>query len=392
MFLNKLIKRIRPWVGRYYRLSRGVILLSKLHLESFNRGELEIEKVLRNASCFLESMSSEKEGYRYSADSVSASIYGTVYAFLTKSMLGELDTLTEDEKDEWAQFFDSFQSKDDGLFYDSSLNSKTFVQSDWWGARHLAVHMIAAYSCINRTPRHRFHFLKDYHNTDYIEQWLDAYDWTSNEIGNTDLDNKIMNITCLLQYERDTYEDSKSKISVDFIKDYLLRKINPELGIWGEEPSNKVELSRMVQYAYHLLTIFVYDEDFRFDRAKIVDLALATQNSLGGFGVAPNSSACEDMDSAYILVNLSSGLDEPMQEKVSLALTKFYDWVFLNQAKDGGFVFRREEAFWYGSDNTFSGKNKGAMLPTWFRILSILIVAKKLGYDTVLNYTKCPGY
>lgn len=59
---------------------------------------------------------------------------------------------------------------------------------------------------------------------------------------------------------------------------------------------------------------------------------------------------------------------------------------------DGGFVFRLNEGFKYGSQETSSSAGVGAMLPTWFRTLSILYLADFLGVKHGFRITRCPGY
>lgn len=65
---------------------------------------------------------------------------------MTKSLLGDLAALTLSDKKQWVDCFDSFQDHNDGLFYDPSVHNDIFADGDWWGARHLALHMISAYT------------------------------------------------------------------------------------------------------------------------------------------------------------------------------------------------------------------------------------------------------
>ncbi len=60
---------------------------------------------------------------------------------MTLSLLGDLENLPREMKYDWCQYFDSFQSADDGLFYDPLLDSTLYRTSDWWGSRHLALQM-----------------------------------------------------------------------------------------------------------------------------------------------------------------------------------------------------------------------------------------------------------
>lgn len=369
----------------YYRKNNN-----SLRYEEFNYNSFK-SKVLK----FIEATQVEENSpkYRYSVSAKKPTLYASAYACITRKMLGSLDDMSRASKNEWVQYFDSFQKQGDGLFYDSAVENKIYADSDWWGARHLALHMISAYTALDGRPKYPFLFLKKYYSGRAIAAWLDGYDWYSAEIGREDADNKIMNIGCLLQYQRDAWADVEAAAAVQNLKDHLRKKLNKETGMWGGfDVNNPHERSRMVQFAYHLFPIFFYDGEFDFEAEKIVSITLNTQNRFGGFGVFFNSSACEDSDSIDLLIRLYPFVNLKFQGKIKDAIAKAYTWVLLNQVDDGGFVFRLNESFRYGSDNTSSVTNEGAMLPTWFRTLSLAYMARFLDLENNFVITICPGY
>lgn len=328
--------------------------------------------------------------YKYSLSSTQPTLYASAYVCMTFSLLSKLKNLSQEDKQSWIDYFNSFQCEKDGLFYDPILDSDFYSNTDWWGARHLALHMIAAYTDLEAKPRYPFIFLKDYYEPKYLENWLNTFDWLS-PIGMTDdIDNKIMNIGCLLQYQRDTWNDNQAGEAVNFLQDYLLRRINPETGMWGYyNTSNPHERSRMVQFAYHLFPLLFYDNVPIKYPDKIIDYVLSTQNRVGGFGVQINSSACEDIDSIDLLCRLSPFVPHRKKE-IDQALTKAINWVLCNQVGDGGFVFRLHEPFIYGHQQTSSQKNQGAMFPTWFRLLSLAYLTRYFGMSQ-FKITVAPG-
>lgn len=344
---------------------------------------------------FIESLQADESGvkYRYSASCSTTTLYASVYVCMTKSLLREHSKLTDRERRQWVEYFDSFQKADDGLFYDPATVNEIYLDSDWWGARHLTLHMISAYTHLNAKPKYPFYFLEQYYVDGAIESWLSKYPWDSVDIGRLDFDNKIMNIGCLLQYQRDFWNDVRADKAVTEIKKFLRDKINPQTGMWGYfDITNKHQCSRMVQFAYHLFPIFFYDNDFDFDVELILHNILKTQNCSGGYGVPINSSACEDIDSIDILIRLYPLASYKTQKKINTQLSKALPWILYNQISEGGFVFRLHEAFHYGSSETSSQPQEGAMLPTWFRTLSIAyIINFSRDYDTFL-ITSCPGY
>jgi len=147
----------------------------------------------------------------------------------------------------------------------------------------------------------------------------------------------------------------------------------------------------MVQFAYHLFPIFFYDGGFDFDADRIVRIVLRTQNKFGGFGVKPNSSACEDIDSIDLLIRFHPFVSSDLQKQIDAALNKAFSWVIINQVEDGGFVFRVNERFEYGHLQMKSSVNQGAFFPTWFRTLSLALMVNMRGSGR-LNLHRCPGY
>lgn len=357
--------------------------------------EFDFEETAARVLGFANSMKTDRSGvrFRYSGSCNSATLYASAYACMIYSLAGEIKNINGTRRQAWLEYFDSHQSAQDGLFYDAAVHNDLFDKADWWGARHLTLHMISAYTDLGGRPRHPFKFLACYHDPNYIDDWLDAYDWNGNAIGYGDLDNKIMNIGCLLQYQRDAWHDVSAAKALEYLKTQLLKKLSSDTGMWGGFNSNSPDQrSRMIQFAYHLLSIFFYDGQFDFQHEKIANLTLQTQNELGGYGVELNSSACEDIDSIDILVRLSPFVSEDTQIRISSSIARAFRWVCANQVKDGGFVFRLNESFEYGSKNTSSHANHGAMLPTWFRFLSIIYMAKYLALENAAVITPCPGY
>jgi hypothetical protein len=330
--------------------------------------------------------------YLYSKNANQPTLYSSAYACMTLSLLGKLNAIPAEQKSRWIEYFDSYQSDADGLFYDQVVDSALFRTADWWGARHLALHMLSSYTDLGGRPRYQFRFLEEYYDHGQIKNWLDGFDWSNSITHADDIDNKIMNVGCLLQYQRDTWGDAQAGMAVAYLQKYLIDKINPETGMWGRfDVQYPEQRSRMVQFAYHLFPLFFYDNIQIKHADKVVPIVLATQNKLGGFGVKLNSSACEDIDSIDILIRLSPLVPDRKVE-IDFALSKALRWVLCNQVDDGGFVFCLYKPFVYGHPETSSKTNQGAMLPTWFRTLSLAYVMNYLDHSNEFIITRCPGY
>lgn len=363
-------------------------------LQSTEIGNFDFELFKSRVLRFMQSMQTDETviHYKYSANCTKPTLYASVYACMTLSMLGTLDDFSDEKKKQWVEYFDSFQDQETGLFYDPTVVNNIYPDTDWWGARHLALHIIIAYADLGAKPQYPFRFLKSYYDVAFIRSWLDGFQWNDVSLGLSDVDNKIMNIGCLLQYQRDYWGDAEAGVAVDFLTRYLRKRINTETQLWGPASLDVPELrSRMVQFAYHLFPIHFYDGEFDFEPNKIVETVLKTQHAYGGFGVRCNSSACEDIDSIELLIRLRSMVSDHLASQVDQALKKAFRWVLVNQMGDGGFVFRLSEAFEYGHEQMSSTSNQGAMFPTWFRCLclKLLLLDQDATHNTLQHL---PGY
>jgi len=376
-----LIKKPLRFVRNTVRVRQTTHYIEKIMSEKRTRelSDFNVPEFKDSILGFIDSMRTDDSGihFRYSAQCDLPTLYSSVYECMSYSILGELQSHSDTKKmNEWAKYLDSFQSPDDGLFYDPVVSNDIYKDSDWWGARHLALHIIVAYNDLGAKPRYPFKFLYSYYDINKIGDWLDAFDWHGSFAHSEDIDNKIMNIGCLLQYQRDTWGDEKAGEAVAFLQKYLKERMNPETGMWGKWNTEiPYERSRMVQFAYHLFPLFFYDGLKLDNSSLIVDHILKTQNKFGGFGVQANSSACEDIDSIDILCRLAADVPERKAE-IDAALQKAWKWVLFNQVEDGGFVFRLNEGFTYGHPEMSSRANHGAMFPTWFRLLALAYLAR----------------
>ena len=175
-----------------------------------------------------------------------------------------------------------------------------------------------------------------------------------------------------------------------------IRHFRTSPNIWGNfDSTNKYLTSRAIQFLYHLIPIFIYDKNIdSFDFEKICNLTLSTQNSYGGYSPKVNSSACEDIDSIFLLLFLVDKCNFELQQKILDSIEKAFEWIMINQVDDGGFVFKLDESFTYGHKNMFSARNTGSMFASWFRILSIAFIYNKLSPTDCRKFSLIysPGY
>jgi len=330
--------------------------------------------------------------YKYSYSATQPTLYSSAYACMLRSLYGDLEQLTETEKKSWVGYFNSFQSPDDGLFRDPVVSNDIYEDSDWWGARHLVLHLLPAYTALGAKPKCKLRYLEPYYDQGYLEEWIGGRDWSQYTPGDDDFDNKVMNIGAAMQYSRDILAEHQAGQALHTLMHLLHSQVNPVTGMWGPSSLNDpVVRSRTVQFAYHLLCLFTYD-DWEIEwKEKIIDNVLETQNMLGGYGVDLNSSACEDIDSIEILFRLSTS-SEYRRGDIIWALKRVLPWILANMNKDGGFVFKRSAPFVYGHEEMSSGLNESNMFATWFRTLTLAYLLKHLNIPNDYIINRCPGY
>ena len=386
-YWNKMLGReIRPVVNPDI-LASAIAELGMPHAVSFTY-DSEKEMVLS----FVASMKADTPfEYYYSASVNQPNIYNCVYACMLYGLFDEASKLTVEEKQAWVDYFNKFQNPDDGLFYDERIDGEVFRTRSWWGVEHLCPHIINAYAVLGAHPQYEFTWVKKYYDLDVLKALLDECDWNSAIPDANDIDNRIMNLGVILQYQRDIWHDKQAAKAVDYLEKYLRERLNPETGMWGAyDVNDPAQLARMIQFSYHLYRIFIYDKEKLLSPERMIDLIIRSQNKYGGFGYSLNSSACEDIDAIDLLIYASNQTDyRKVDVYRTLALAQVF--IFANQNVDGGSVFRRDEAFEYGHELLYSAKNQSGMFPTWFRALSIAYIAQFMG-DTNYKFEHIPGY
>lgn len=353
--------------------------------------DFDFENIKKETLLFVKNMRVNDSivKYKFASSQQKENIYSSVYACLIYDMYGEIEKLADAQKQEWVDYFDSLQKPNDGLWYDANLKNQHYDDSDWWGARHLAIHMIAGYTALGLKPKYKISYVEKYYDKSYLYSWLDSFDWNDFFDHSNDVDNKIMNIAVIMQYNRDFFDDMEAREAMNNLYDYLDSKVNPLTGMWGKcDTQNPYELSRSVQFAYHLLMPYFYDKREVLYKEKILNLTLKTQNKLGGYGQKLNSSACEDIDSVDLLIHLSDSYNIEVKQ----SLKKAFAWILSNQNSDGGFVFRRNEPMWYGHEIMTAKINESHFLASWFRTLSLVKLTKELDLDNGFIYTNISGY
>ena len=310
--------------------------------------KVDVSTAQARALAYLESLSVTTRPYgefTYASGIGTPVLYASAYAALTQHLCRRQGHLSDADRKSWVDYLQAHQC-DDGLFKQGCMDNDLADREDWWGWRHLTVHVLGALAALGATAEQPLRVIEPLKRPGALGQWLAGLDW-GERVAFTS--NAVQNWGVMLQYARDFHGDAEAGHAATELLDALDARQDPQTGLWGPRPSTPGAMSQGVQAAYHFLLLYVYDGRRIRCAERLIDAALGTQNSAGGFSVDSQSSACEDIDSIDPLVRLSR-LTDYRAADVQAALARARHWVLSNQNADGGFVFVRGRVFHYGHE------------------------------------------
>ncbi len=367
--------------------------IDKVKAEIMERPDQLFHEIRKNTLAYVESNHKPEMGdgaYSYKLGGPPI-LYASCYAALTRHLYNDLAWISEPSRLRWVSYLRSFQT-DDGLFRDPIIDNVLAEKIDWWGWRHLTLHVLMALTALGGTAVKPFQLTKPFKKKGFMAAWIESRKW---QVDPASVSNEIQNFGVMLQYARDFQGEAWCEGALQEMFDWLDSTQDPQTGLWGERFDSKSLLSNGVQTGYHLWLLYFYDSRPIHYIDRIIDSCLATRNIYGGFGVALNSSACEDIDSLDPLVRFSFATDYRNKD-IRQALKKSFPWVLVNANPDGGWVFRRYEAFQYGHEKMRVDAEESSMFPTWFRSLTLAYLGKVLVEAAIASYPysylNCPGH
>lgn len=328
---------------------------------------------------YVKQMRVGKHLYQFSQSAGRPSLFSSVYAILIYHLLDV--PLDRQEKNGWEEFFDSYQESD-GMWRDSENPFRLWQnQSDEWNDIHLHTHMLWCYHALNILPKKRFKFLDRFLDEKEVENFCNSLDFT-NIWGAS---NGLMNYLCCMEYVRDYMGETEFDRPIRSITGFLKQKMRKE-GVWYEGDLNiRSNQYNAIRGAYHIWPILLYENEPIRHKKEVIDFILPLQNRFGGWDSSVISSACADIDCIDPLIRFSNMVPGYKEKEVREALIKSLQYQLFNQNRDGGFSFEMGKNMRYGNDSLVSNKGESNMFATWFRLLTVLIIAARLyGYPVVL--------
>jgi len=349
-----------------------------------------------NVLQYVDSMRCRDEGigrYRYAGRHTRPVLYASTYAVLTRHLLGEMERVESSDRREWARYMQSFQDEE-GLFKDPIIAhaGSWYVppHMEWCGWLHLSCHVIMALTALGAPAEREFAFLKPFRDERSLREWLKKRDLGRIAF----VGNEVLNVASLLQYERDFHSNRAAGRAVEMILDWLDAAQDPATGLWGNSFATPEEMSAAYQGAYHFYLLYFYDgREVRYSE-HIIDSMLSMQTAAGGFGIVENTSGCADIDAIDPLVRLSFVTDH-RRDDIRSALERACDWVLSNRTPNGAFAFIKDSEMFYGSKLMYAGTNEGSMFATWWRMLSLALIASVVTDHDIAaiswQFVRCPG-
>lgn len=333
--------------------------------------------------------------YVYSASQREPVLYASVYAVLIRHLYSDLPPPGDGECMEWAEHIAGFQS-DDGLYRDPAIACELAERIDHWGWRHLTLHVLMALRALGSLPKRPLVFTKPQQTPDGMVRWLESRAWDINPVC---VSNEVQNLATFLQFERDFLGNACAGRAVACMFEWLLERQNPRSGAWGAFTPTALtpfyrSWSDAAHVGYHIWLPMAYDDVPVPHANRILSCLLRTQNLLGGFGLKPNSTACDDIDSADPLVRLLP-LFSAEEERIRKSLARALAFILANRNDDGGFVFLRNVPYAYYHPLMASHRDQSAMFPTWFRSLTLAFLSQCLDIpvlDLPWQFIDGPGH
>ncbi|PCI21350.1 hypothetical protein COB64_00505 [Candidatus Wolfebacteria bacterium] len=338
---------------------------------------------------FLETMkgTSVSGFFRYS---LTGDLYGeekywglgnTVFAVKNYYMLGILDTLSEEEKKNMADFIKSFQI-DDGSIYDPLIKKKAWLREKAGVVKHRDFNNFFHTQTIRAETRQALSALNilevtptiSYKNIPHTEEEIDEYlkilDWTKPWGAGSHFSHLLFFLK---------HSDLKNKEAlIDFAVAWVHKIQNREDGSWYKGAPTHVQ---KVNAAMKILTGLKAAERMYFHYPdKLIDLCLEADN---------NRQACDNFNIIYVLNYANKMLrgsyrNREIQEAARRRLDIYRQYYF---PKRGGFSFSHHKAnrFYYEARIT-RGFDEPDIHGTCLFLWGISIIAQMLDVDKELGF------
>jgi hypothetical protein len=304
-------------------------------------------------------------------------LYSSVFAAMTLHYTGALERFSALEKQEWAEYINSFQDPETGVYRAPEIfegEIKGGGHSEEHLALHLAAHILPALSLLGSAPKHELVFAKKFLDIDRLQTWLSERDWSEAWLEG----NNLLFVGQLLAY-LDELGVEGSGAALDVFMQWLDDQVDPATGLWGTD--GFCDKYNAIYGGYHQLLLYYYLHRSIISPTKLIDTALSIQHIDGGYSKWNGGGTCQDVDAVDILVNLYK-LTDHRRRKIRRSLRRNHASVMRRRTREGGFCDRRGCEFNHmGMEMTRTPADRANMFSTWFGVHTVMLMAEIFKQD-----------
>ncbi len=327
---------------------------------------------------WLQTMEREEGYYLMCAHAFQSNLLDAVsLAYDLNHMLG--NDISEQEKNIRKAILDSYQTGEDGFFYERNAE-KIFRNSSIdrvleMHGNYLTFQVMGAYKAVNRLPEKKISFYDKY--IPDIERYLEVNcPWERSPWGAGGM---IDNMGTILKCNIDMGYNEYEKV-MDEIFDWLNQNQDDTTGLWRNK-DNKQGINGLVNGGYHLMrgTYFLYNRPFDKPE-RIIDTILEDIQTDDIFQ-DDRAHGCNDLDHFFLLQKCSELVPAYRKDEM-IALVRHRKKVILEllRCDDGGFSFWGDSAVKVHNYLEVSpGVKESDMQGTVFYLQTLISMNKILG-------------
>lgn len=317
--------------------------------------------------------------FRPFLQSSNQTLYSSVFAVMAYHYAGELDKFSPARKTEWAQYIQSFQNLNDGLFDSEELHGGLGEHHNLEHRKlHLTCHVLPALALLGALPLHPISYVENYLDKNRFAEWLDARDLSMAWVEG----NNLFFAGQLLIYEIET--SNKGHEALEQLFNWLEKTIDPKTALWGTD--HGCSLHKAMYGAYHQLILYFYKNRAVPHIEKLIDSVLACQHFDGGFSEWRGGGTCQDIDGIDILVNcyrLTNYRERDIRRSLRRSLRHILDDRLIDAS---GFQDRAGHEFIHNSMTiTRTPKGVANTFSTWFTLHALVDIGSVLHKDAFFS-------
>lgn len=322
------------------------------------------------------------EHYRYSAN-CPETVWASSFAVLTLGLIGGLEKMSENEKNSWIKYLQSFQDKKTGFFLDPKFkddDKKSLIHSNELLFAHSSTFIMGALVLLGGKPIYPIKWVHEFRNPIKMKKWIETRPWEINTwmVGNWSYD-----MGCAMGMDYLVTKDDRNLEGMDAYFEWYDEHQLKETGWW--DLSGKAPISHQQYGGYHTLMVYrMFDRPIPLPE-RMIDSSLSLQSRDGMFVEGGGGGCCEDMDVIDTLVGLGQATDY-RQEDIKESLLKALPPILSKQNSDGGFCDKlhagRAE---FGWKLCSAGPSVSDLCSTLFQCFNIALIGEFLGDKNIMD-------